>query len=118
MRVRHAPGTSKSPHLSLRYSRGQFRKVAQACGLVGSMKRTKAGDELKARLQVLIDKIGAYPHAQLIAASPPKRQGNRHLKLVCNNCECGMIVQTTRVWLDKVGPPFCRCGGVFEETTE
>ncbi len=96
--------------------RGQFRNVALACGLTGRMRDTQASDELVETLKGMTGQIGPYPHAQLVADPAPRRQGNRHLKLRCNNGQCGMIVQTTRIWLDQVGTPLCRCGGEFEES--
>jgi hypothetical protein len=68
--------------------RGKFRSTSIKCGLTGDMKATVASDELKARLETLVEKIGPYPHAQLVAASQRKKEGTRMKKLVCPNCGC------------------------------
>ena len=50
--------------------KGPFKRAAQACGLKGKMTATIASDGLKARLQKIVDKLGAYPHSKL---QPPRR---------------------------------------------
>ena len=35
------------------------------------------------------------------------------LKAECDSC--GMVVRTTRKWIEEVGLPTCACGGQFEQ---
>jgi hypothetical protein len=94
--------------------RGAFRKAALACGLTGAMNTTTASDRLKDTLTDIMQRIGEYPHAQLVAANGIKKQGTRLIKLTCDNEDCSMVIRTTRKWLDEVGEPQCACGGKFE----
>jgi len=93
--------------------RGRFPKVAKAIGLEGKMTATVAGDALKVRLKRLIEQLGEYPHARLVASSRPKTQTTRMLKVACK--ECGCVVRMTRKWLDDAGLPTCGCGGEMVE---
>jgi hypothetical protein len=93
--------------------RGPFVKVAKAIGLEGKMTETTAGEALIARLKELIEQLGEYPHARLVASNKPKTQTTRMLKVTCK--ECGCVVRMTRKWLDEAGLPTCGCGGEMEE---
>ena len=93
--------------------RGKFPKVAKQIGLEGKMTETTAGEALIVRLKELIESLGEYPHARLVASSKPKTQTTRMLKVVCK--ECGCVVRMTRKWLDDAGLPTCGCGGEMEE---
>lgn len=86
-----------------------FKVVATKVGLTGKMTATTASDDLKVRLATLADKVGKYPHAELIAGGDTLRpkQGTRMLKLECP--KCGYSVRTTQKWID-VGVPTCVCG--------
>jgi hypothetical protein len=87
--------------------RGKFSKCAKALGLVGKMKVTEAGEELKVRLQTIIDVLGPYPHAKLMKSNAPPKQGTRMLKIECPLC--GYTCRSTKKWLE-VGVPTCPCG--------
>lgn len=123
----HAVDDCKSGH------RGRFAKVAKGIGLTGKMTATVAGDELKAKLATIADKLGTYPHARLSNGAPitpakpgddpeadpeddptqgEPKQGTRMLKVVCP--DDGYTVRTTRKWLD-VGLPSCPCGATMRE---
>jgi hypothetical protein len=93
--------------------RGPFPRVAKAIGLEGKMTATVAGAALIARIRELIEKLGEYPHARLVATNKPKTQSTRMLKVVCKTCGC--VVRMTRKWLDDAGLPTCGCGGEMEE---
>ena len=93
--------------------RGPFVKVANAIGLEGKMTETTAGEALIARLKELIEQLGEYPHARLVASNKPKTQTTRMLKVTCKQCGC--VVRMTRKWLDEAGLPTCGCGGEMEE---
>lgn len=97
--------------------RGEFPKTAKAVGLEGKMTETTAGAALIIRLKAMIEQLGEYPHARLIASNKPKTQSTRMLKVVCQGCEC--VVRMTRKWLDDVGAPTCACGSpMIEEGCE
>jgi len=51
--------------------KGEFRRVALACGLTGKMTATVAGPTLLPRLEAMAKELGDYPHAALRA---PKRR--------------------------------------------
>ncbi len=93
--------------------KGPFRDLATKCGLQGNMKATVASDMLKEQLQELVERIGPYPHAQLLAANQGKKDGIRMIKLVCDQSDCGMVIRTARKWIENVGEPKCACGGCF-----
>lgn len=93
--------------------RKPFTTVAKAIGLEGKMTETVAGTALTARLQELIETLGEYPHARLVASNMPKTQTTRMLKVTCK--ECGCVARLTRKWLDEAGTPTCGCGGVMKE---
>jgi len=101
--------------------RGSFKRVALAVGLVGPMRSTTAGPELKERLNALSEQLGPYPHAELRASTrkprtpggeppttgPKPQSGSRLKRVVCPSC--GYLVRTTQKWL-AVGLPTCPCG--------
>lgn len=91
----------------------KFVKVGKAVGLTaGKPKSLGAGVELFAELERLNAELGPWPHAALDAASLPKAQGSRLLKVVCP--ECTYTVRVTRSWLDQ-GAPICPLDNVSME---
>ena len=93
--------------------RAPFARLAKAVGLLGPMRATSAGPELRERLHALAESIGPYPHGALVAGNGRKKQATRMLKVAC--AECGCLVRMTRQWLDTVGAPTCACGGAMAE---
>ena len=97
--------------------RGQFRRAAIDLGFEPPMRSTPPGPALKRRLNALTKRLRPYPHGVLgtelneIATTAPKPQGTRMLKVMCHNCGC--IVRMTAMWLVRVGPPTCGCGGAM-----
>ena len=89
--------------------RKPFTTAAKAIGLEGKITATVAGAALIERLKELIDELGEYPHARLVASKKPKTQSTRMLKVTCK--ECGCVVRMTRTWIDDAGLPTCGCGG-------
>lgn len=86
----------------------EFKKCALAVGLVGKMRATTAGDELKQFFVVVIEKIGEYPHRKLnLAMRPVKKQTTRMIKCECP--DCGYIARTAKGNIDSFGPPICPC---------
>lgn len=110
--------------------RGRFAEVGVRLGLTGSMTATKAGPELRDRLELLAIELGPYPHGALKVAAPvptlvgpsgepipgprgssgPRKQTARLIKATCG--QCGYTIRVTRKWLD-VGLPTCPCGGTI-----
>ena len=91
----------------------EFKQLATDMGLAGPMTATEASAELTAALAEFIPvRLGPYPHSKLSPMSIAK-QTTRMIKLTCDGC--GMVVRSTRKWLDDVGPPNCACGSAFEE---
>ena len=84
--------------------KGEFKRSAQAIGLVGKMTATTAGETLTARLSALADDLGPLPHSKLTPNSR-KKQGTRMLKAECVPCE--YIVRLTRKMIDQHGCPIC-----------
>ena len=67
----------------------EFKKVAQGIGLIGPMRSTEAGPELKAFLLKLSKELGKFPHQPLKNfRSEGKKQTTRMRLYVCDNCEC------------------------------
>lgn len=84
-----------------------FTTIAKAMGLEGKMTATHAGDDLKKKLESIIETLGPYPHAKLFYSSSPKKQSTRMNLIKCP--ECGYQVRTTKKWME-VGMPTCPCG--------
>ncbi|MBN2711873.1 MAG: SprT-like domain-containing protein [Planctomycetes bacterium] len=94
-----------------------FKRFAMATGLTGKMTATVASDELLEAFNTgVIPNLGEYPHAQLTGAcTGKKKQTTRMIKLECPTC--GMVIRTTKTWIENTGQPICACDGqsVFEE---
>lgn len=84
--------------------RTPFAKLAGSLGLVKPWTATTASPELLDRLQPVLAKLGAYPHAKLDGAKREK-QTTRLLKADC--AICGYTVRITAKWLDQAGLPHC-----------
>lgn len=93
--------------------KGPFVKAIRALGLEGKPTATVPGKDLKAELRTLAGELGKYPHTRLSVVGEEKPQTTRMLKVECPDCGC--VIRMTRKWLDEVGTPTCRCGGVMEE---
>lgn len=115
-----------------------FRKVATAIGLTGQMTATVASPEFNAWTRNIIKRgeFQGYPHCRLggffelppvdpRTGKPtprtgggrpfggPGKQGTRLVKATCPSC--GMIIRTTKKWIDETGLPTCACGDEFVE---
>lgn len=85
--------------------KGPFAKLVKALGLEGKPTQASEGAAFKQSIaDPIMGKLGAYPHAELIASATAKKQTTRMIKCVCP--ECGYTVRTTRAWLD-LGAPIC-----------
>ncbi|CCQ44630.1 putative uncharacterized protein [Pseudarthrobacter siccitolerans] len=101
----HAVDDCQSGH------KGRFAKIAKALGLEGKMTATVAGDDLKAKLEEIVEELGEYPHAALAnaqGADGPKKQTTRMMKVECAEGS-GYKARMTRQWLEEFGAPICPC---------
>lgn len=85
----------------------RFAKIAKKLGLGGKPTSTHAEDDLIARLKLLTEELGAFPHSKIIPIKNPKVQGTRMKKMECG--DCGYVARTTKKWLDEIGPTICPC---------
>lgn len=105
----HAWDDCKSGH------KGAFIVTARAVGLEGKMTESHASPQLRDRLERILEDLGEFPHAALIASAMDKqikKQSTRMLKLVAPDC-CGYTVRTTQKWIEQ-GMPSCPCGNPME----
>jgi SprT-like family len=90
--------------------KGPFREVAHGLGLEGRMTATTEGDAFKRLAQPILDALGPYPHAVLLAmTNGRKKQATRLIKCECP--ECGYVARVARQWLDGQGAPHCPAHG-------
>lgn len=85
--------------------RSPFARLCNRMGLVQPWTATKAGPELQARLEILVQKLGKYPHGGISPVMKKKKQTTRMLKAQCG--VCGYTVRLTQKWIDEVGAPIC-----------
>ena len=76
-----------------------FKRMALAVGLQGKMTATTASDELKERLNALIETLGQYPHDAL-DYSQIKKQNTRMLKVHCT--DCGFAFRANKSQIEKI----------------
>ena len=112
--------------------RGAFGTDARAVGLEGPLTATHAGPELVSALSWLANVIlppvdhatimdglpgetprgpGRPSHGPRDAGGHYKPQTGRMLRAECPGC--GMVIRTTRRWLESTGLPTCACGQTF-----
>ena len=82
-----------------------YKRAMDAVGLEGKPTATHAGPALQLRLRRLDEKLGGYPHDELLVGGDRKKQTTRLLKVECAPCD--YVVRITRKPLDKYGPPIC-----------
>lgn len=92
----------------------KFRSLAMALGLEGKMSATVPGAALTARLTVLAEHIGPYPHGA-IDLSTRKKQGTRLLKAQCP--ACGAIIRLSAKTANAPGLPVCACSAFPNQAT-
>jgi hypothetical protein len=77
--------------------KGRFALLARAVGLEGKLTATVAGDELKERLNDILDALGDIPHTKLDESkNGKKKQAARMLKIVCHACDFTMRASRTQ----------------------
>ena len=81
----------------------EFKKIAVAVGMEGPMRSCSAGDKLKTELNVLIEKLGPYPHGALRVSQVTQERAPRP-KARCD--KCGFEVPMIKKYLSW-GPPLC-----------
>lgn len=61
----------------------------------------------------ILDKIGLYPHAELLATSGVAGQKKKQVarQLLCQCDQCGYKARVARKWLEEMGPPHCPAHG-------
>jgi len=89
--------------------RAPFKRLATALGLIGPMRVTSAGPELRVRLDALSATLGEYPHG-ILKPAVRTHKGSRLLKA---ECPCGAIIRVTAKLVDSPGLPTCACGEPF-----
>lgn len=90
---------------------GDFRRMWAAHGFIGKPTMSVPSEALTAKLVLVEQYLGAYPHAKLSPQASIKPQTTRMIKVEAP-C-CGYIVRTTQRWLDR-GLPSCPCGTQME----
>jgi hypothetical protein len=83
-----------------------FKRVALAIGLTGKMRSTVAGEALKAKLEKMHSKLGAFPYAPLTGADNARKKQSTRM-IACKCSVCGYKASTTRKWIDEAGTPIC-----------
>jgi len=68
-----------------------FGRLARACGLEGRLTATVAGEDLRAKLETIVKRLGHYPHIPLADTTGAGRQKCRQRKWVCPSC--GQIIR-------------------------
>lgn len=71
--------------------KGAFVTLMKRIGLEGKPTSTVAGEALKAKLQIIIDRVGPWPKGHLVPSAPKDR--NRQMKA---ECDCGRILRVSR----------------------
>jgi hypothetical protein len=83
----------------------KFGRTARAIGLEGKLTATVAGPEFLAWAGPVLERLGVYPHADLVPSNAQKKQTTRMLKCLCT--DCGYIAYTSGKWLAEMGAPHC-----------
>lgn len=61
----------------------------------------------------ILEKIGNYPHAEIMAASAIAGQKKKQVarQLLCQCDQCGYKARVSRKWIEDLGPPHCPAHG-------
>jgi hypothetical protein len=81
----------------------EFKKIALKMGMQGPMRSAGAGPELKAKLNLLLEQLGPYPHGHLKVSTQKAPRVNRP-RARC--AQCGYQVPMLKKFLS-YGPPLC-----------
>lgn len=88
----------------------EFVRRARLIGLEGKPTATHAGEKLRAELERIAGRLGAYPHARLDLAQR-KKQTTRMIKISCDDERCGGVFRAARAHIERakrnLSCPFC-----------
>jgi hypothetical protein len=84
-----------------------FKHCADALGLSGKMTATTVGDQLRVKLESIIDTFGKYPHQAIELNTGKKKQTTRMIKVACLDDD--YIVRMSNTTLQDMGAPICPC---------
>lgn len=90
--------------------KGPFIKVCREMGMVGKPTSASPGPTLNNHIQLILDKVGAYPHTAL---TPTGRRVVVRSRSVRLKCECGCAVSIKTEDAEDYGLPTCGCGLPF-----
>lgn len=93
-----------------------FRDMAIKIGLTGKMTATTATDELKVKLDAIVDYIGEFPH-ELMVWDNKKKQSTRNVKVECDSCEFSFRTSRKNIELMNEEAP-CPCCGSHTDMDE
>lgn len=97
-----------------------FAQVAWQMGLHGKAVATKAGPMFMEFIKPTLKSHGHFPGDEMKIfkgnTDHYKKKGTYLVKLECPSC--GMLIRTTRKWLDEIGSPKCNCGTSWFEEAE
>lgn len=85
-----------------------FQAAAKKLGFVAPFTGAVITNWFDIWVNPILDKIGDYPHAELMASSAiakKKKQVARQLLCYCETC--GYKARVARSWLESAGPPHC-----------
>jgi hypothetical protein len=91
--------------------KGRFPRLVQKLKLRGKPTATFIDDDFRTEYKLIIDSIGAYPHARLNIGTAKKPQGTRLLAAQCPSC--GYLVRITSKWASVALP---RCPNPNDQT--
>lgn len=107
----HAIDDCKSGH------KKDFVKIAKSIGFLAPWKETPANDELKEKIQAIVDKLGPYPHAAIRPEDRPVVQKTYMLKVLCTE-DPDYFVRMTKGKIEEYGAPSCPCHNLEMEVEE
>lgn len=96
---------------------GQFKKLAQLCGLTGKMTATTEGPELVKHLTRIADQLGEYPHVGLHAPARQRKPRGKGRTLTLVSVSAGYEdykLAIERRFLEDYGPPLDPAGVPME----
>lgn len=91
-----------------------FASACRAIGLEGKATATVAGKDLAGVLGDIATDLGPYPHSELRAVGPEKKQGTRDRKAFCDHPDCPSAreekgpfkVRLTKIWMLRYATEF------------
>jgi len=84
----------------------KFKKAADKMMLQGKPTATEASEDLLARLKLIVEKLGEFPHAKLVPSEADKKKTQTTRMKKCECKTCGYTIRLARKWAD-LGIPQC-----------